>query len=62
MASKYIKQTITVSNIDKYFGTNEHREYFIGNLAKRIVDEYGRILGARIRPPKPPSQKLSKTT
>ena len=56
MASKYTKRNITISKLDKFYNRDEVDCQFTGCLAKNIVDYENRILGLRLRPPKPKSQ------
>lgn len=58
MSNKYRKRIMKLSAIDKYVGYDKHNEFFLSDLAKAILDNQNRIIGARIRPPKPPSQTI----
>jgi hypothetical protein len=57
MSVGYRKEIITLSKVDKYVGYGQHEEVTTGTLANIILKYKDTILGARIRPPKPPSQK-----
>jgi hypothetical protein len=56
MASKYINRVIRVSLLDRGLPRDIDLETTTGVLAKHIIDTHRKILGLRIRPPKPPSQ------
>src|SRR6185312_14234454 len=57
MASKHLKLTIKISDLDKHFRKDEHNHFFVGDLAKYIVDNYKKILNIYPRPPRPVGMK-----
>ena len=52
-ASKYIKKNVTTSMIDNFFDVQDVEWHTTNSLGKAIIECQNRILGIRIRPPKP---------